>query len=118
MPRDDSVWLDDDERGSPLGPDVTEPCPEEPIRGGQLRSLHRTLKDAQLVSERQEFELQRRAAAERQHEDREDGRRTRTGVRIDEGRTTPSVSIRSSFAGTTAHARFAQVVVRSRESGV
>ena len=73
MPRDDGGWLDDDERGSPLGPDVTEPRPEEPIRCGQLRSLHRALKDAHLMTERHDLELQRCAAAERQHEGCENG---------------------------------------------
>jgi len=64
MPRDDSGWLEDDECRSPIGPDVTEPGPEEPIRPGQLGSLHRTLKHTNLMTKRENLELQGRAAAE------------------------------------------------------
>jgi hypothetical protein len=68
MPRDDGLRLDDDERGSPLGPDATEPYPEESIEGGQPRSLHRALQDAELVTERQDLKLQGCAATEREHQ--------------------------------------------------
>ena len=73
MPRDDGIRLDDDQRRSPVGPDATEPCPEESIGRGQPRSLHRALQDAHLVTECQDLKLQGRATAERQHERRADG---------------------------------------------
>ena len=73
MPRDHGLRLDDDEGGSPLRPDATEPYPEEPICRRQLRSLHRAIHNAQLVTERQDLELQDSAAAERPYERRENG---------------------------------------------
>ena len=73
MPRDDGVRLDDDQRRSPVGPDATEPCPEESIGRGQPRSLHRALQDAHLVTQCEDLELQGRAAAERLHERRANG---------------------------------------------
>ena len=60
-------------------PETTEPCPEEPIGGGQLRSLHRALQDTQLVTERQDLKLQGRAATERQQQGREEGGEHATG---------------------------------------
>jgi hypothetical protein len=64
MPRDDGGRLDDDECGSPNGPDAIEPDPEDPIRRGQVGSLHRTLEDTELVSKREDLELKGRTAAE------------------------------------------------------
>ena len=64
MPRDDGGRLDDEECGSPIAPDATEPDPEEPIRRGQVGSLHRTLEDTELVSKREDLELKGGAAAE------------------------------------------------------
>jgi hypothetical protein len=62
MPRDDGGRLGDDEGGSPFGPGATKPPPEEPIRRGQLGSLHRTLEDTELVTQREHLELKGRAA--------------------------------------------------------
>jgi hypothetical protein len=45
---------------------MTQPDPEQSISGGQLRSLHRTLKYANLVTKGEILELQSRASAERQ----------------------------------------------------
>jgi len=45
---------------------MTQPDPEQSISRGQLRSLHRTLKYADLVTKGEILELQSRAAAERQ----------------------------------------------------
>jgi hypothetical protein len=73
MPGDDGVRLDDDEGGSPIWPEATEPCPENPIGCRQLRSLHGALQDSQPVTQSQNLKLQGRAAVERQHE----GRKTR-----------------------------------------
>jgi len=64
MPGDDGVRSNDGECGSPIGPDATEPDPEEPISGGQLGPLHGTLPDTELVTKRQDLELKGRAAAE------------------------------------------------------
>jgi hypothetical protein len=46
------------------GPETTEPHPEEPINGGQLGSLYRTLKDTELMTKHEDLELKGRAAAE------------------------------------------------------
>jgi hypothetical protein len=50
----------------------SEPCPEEPIRGGQLGSLYRPMEDAELVTKRQDLKLKGRAAAERPRKGREE----------------------------------------------
>jgi hypothetical protein len=39
MPHDDRLGFDDDQRGSPIGPSSGQPCPEESVRHGQLRSF-------------------------------------------------------------------------------
>jgi hypothetical protein len=38
----------------------SEPCPEEPIRGGQLGSLYRPMEDAELVTKSQDLKLKGR----------------------------------------------------------
>ena len=64
MPRDDGVRWTMMSADRQSGPDATEPDPEEPIRRGQVGALHRTLKDAELVTKRKDLELKGRAAAE------------------------------------------------------
>jgi len=50
--------LDDDECGAPVSPHSAQPSPEEPVEWGQLRLLHRTMQNAQLVAERKVFQLE------------------------------------------------------------
>jgi hypothetical protein len=50
--------LDDDECGAPFSPHFAQPSPEEPVEGCQLRLLHRTMQNAELVPERKVFQLE------------------------------------------------------------
>jgi hypothetical protein len=68
-----TVSLDDDKRGSPLGPDPTAPCPEKSIGSRQPRTVHRALQDAELVTERHHLKLKGYAATKRQQQGCEDG---------------------------------------------
>ena len=65
MPGNHSLRLDDDERGAPIGPNLGQPCPEKPISGGQFRPLHRALKDAELVAQGEDLDLEGCSATER-----------------------------------------------------
>jgi hypothetical protein len=53
VPIDDGLRLDDHQRRSPAGPETGKPCPEEAISSRQFRSLHRTLENAELVTQRE-----------------------------------------------------------------
>ena len=79
---------------------MTQPDPEQSIGGGQLRSLHRTLKHPDLVTEREILELQSHAAAERHRQRREEPGDDGSRCDSKEGQT-PSLSLSSEFAGTT-----------------
>jgi hypothetical protein len=52
MPTDHGLRLDDNQSGTPAAPKL---CPEEPIHGGQLRSLIGALQDAELVARGQDL---------------------------------------------------------------
>ena len=58
VPSDHSLGLDDDECGAPFSPHSAQPSPEEPVEGCQLRLLHRTMQNAELVPERKVFQLE------------------------------------------------------------
>src|SRR5713226_1188889 len=58
VPSDHSLGLDDDECGAPFSPHSAQPSPEEPAEGCQLRLLHRTMQNAELVPERKVFQLE------------------------------------------------------------
>ncbi len=63
VPSEDRVGLDDDDRASPSGPQVTEPRPEQPIDGPQSRSPARlSLQDRQLMTQRGVLGLERHLA--------------------------------------------------------
>jgi hypothetical protein len=64
MPSNDSFWLNDDEGRAPADPEPGQPCPEESISGGQLRSLHRALQHAELVAQSKDLKLKGRSGAE------------------------------------------------------
>jgi hypothetical protein len=51
--------LPDEDPGTPILPDRTEPCPEESIRGRELRPLHRALQNTDLMTKRDDLELKR-----------------------------------------------------------
>jgi hypothetical protein len=66
---------------APIDPQLRQPDPEQAISGGQLRSLHRALKNANLVTKGEILELQRRATAERDRKGSE--KRGEDGSRYD-----------------------------------
>jgi hypothetical protein len=49
VPSDYGLRFDDDQRRSPVGPDLAQPGGEESIRKRQSRPLYRALQDAELV---------------------------------------------------------------------
>ena len=64
VPGDHRLGLDDDEGGTPIGPNPGQPCPEKPISGGQPRPLRRALEDAKLVAQSEDLDLEGCSAAE------------------------------------------------------
>src|SRR5262249_51624836 len=71
MPADDGLRLDDDESGTPAAPELGQPCPEEPIRSGELRSFSGALQDAELMAQSQDLELKGCSGAERRQNGRQ-----------------------------------------------
>jgi hypothetical protein len=65
MPSNHGGGLDEEDTGPPVVPDLAEPSPQESIRRGEFGPFHGALQNAELVTERQDFQLQRRAAPER-----------------------------------------------------
>ena len=65
VPGDHRFRLDDDQCGSPIAPQLGQPCPEETISGGQLRPLHRAMQDAELVTKSQNLNLKCGTVTER-----------------------------------------------------
>ena len=49
LPANHRGGFDDGNAGFPAGPDGGEPCPEEAVRGAQLRALNRALEHAELM---------------------------------------------------------------------
>ncbi len=58
MPGNHRFRLDDDENGGPIHPTMEQPCPEETIGRGQLRTLHGPLKHAQLLTKREVLQVE------------------------------------------------------------
>ena len=59
VPGDDSLGLDDDQSGSPIGPDSGQPCPQETIGHGQLRPfLGVATEYTDLMPQRQDLHLE------------------------------------------------------------
>ncbi len=57
--------FDDDQRTSPIGPNFTNPNPEESIGGYQFRPFDRTLQNTELVAQGQNLELESRSTLKR-----------------------------------------------------
>jgi hypothetical protein len=65
VPGDDSLWFDDDQRGSPTDPESGQPCTEETIRHGQLRLfLGGAPEYTDLMPQRQDLHLEGGARTE------------------------------------------------------
>ena len=65
VPGDDGLWFDDDQRGSPTGPESGQPYPEETIRDGQLRPfLGGAPEHTDLMPQRQDLDLEGGARTE------------------------------------------------------
>ena len=62
VPGEDGLRLDEDKRRPPTAPCARQPRPEHPIRRGQTKSRGaRAIQDRQLMPEREDLEVQRRA---------------------------------------------------------
>ena len=89
MPTDHRRRLDNDGTRLPIRPDRRQPGPQESIRSRQLRTLHRTLQNTELMTKGQNLKLKRRSLAKESQESRRQrnqGRRTRESK---EGRQPP-----------------------------
>lgn len=82
VPGDHSLWLNDDEGGSPIRPQTGKPCPEEAISGRQFRSLHRALENAKLVPQCDVFEVESGTATEDGYKSRAQGPKYRAGPEL------------------------------------
>ncbi len=57
VPTDDRLGFHDNQRGTPVPPSYCQPCPQEPVHRGQLRSFHRPLNNGELVAQSQYLQL-------------------------------------------------------------
>src|SRR5580704_14169332 len=65
VPRDDSLGFDDDQSGSPIGPDSGQPSPKHTVQYGQLRPLlGGTPEHTDLMPQGQDLHLEAGARAE------------------------------------------------------
>ena len=64
VPADDGRGFDDKDAGGPVAPDGAQPSPQQSINSGQFRSLDGALQNAELMTEREDLKLERRAAPE------------------------------------------------------
>jgi hypothetical protein len=83
VPGDHRFRLDDDQCGSPVAPQLRQPCQEEAIRSGQLRPLHRAMQGAELVTKSEDLNLKCGAVAERSQNGCKQRLRRRAWARID-----------------------------------
>lgn len=63
MPADHRRRFDDKNTGPPFLPDSRQPSPQHSIRRCELRALHRSLQNAELVAERQDLKVENARAA-------------------------------------------------------
>jgi len=64
MPTDDGVWVHNDERFGPAGPELSQQDPEQPIRRTQARSGPLPLEHSKLLAKGEHFEGSVGAAAD------------------------------------------------------
>jgi hypothetical protein len=64
MPPDDGVWVHNDERFGPAGPELSQQDPEQPIRRTQARSGPLPLEHSKLLAKGKYFEGSVGAAAD------------------------------------------------------
>ena len=93
VPADHGGWLNEEETGAPILPHRTQPSPEEAIRRSEFGPLHRALQNADLMAQRQNFQLQGRAAPERSGKRVEDRREEGAEGEPKEERQTPSYQL-------------------------
>jgi hypothetical protein len=65
VPADHRGRLDEEKLGPPVAPDSAQPGPQESIRLGEFRSLHRALQNPDWMAECENLQLQGHAAPER-----------------------------------------------------
>jgi len=81
VPGNDGFRFDDDERRSPVAPELLQPGPEVSIRGSVFWALHRALQNGKLMPQSENLGLKGNAAAEEGPEGREQGREYAGGRR-------------------------------------
>src|SRR3954452_11044144 len=64
MPGNHSRCFDDEDAGPPFAKDGRETDPQDSIRNGQLRPLHRPLQNTELMAQSEDLNLERRPPAE------------------------------------------------------
>jgi hypothetical protein len=101
VPADDGRGFDDKDAGLPVVPDGAQPGPQPPICRCQFGSIDGALQNAELMTESEDLQLERRAAPETKRKPRLRERTISARMGIEGKRTTPSLSIRSEFARTT-----------------
>ncbi len=65
MPADDGLWLDKDQRFSPIVEKSYKHDPEEPISILEARSLNTSFQDIELIPEREVFQGKRTVRPQR-----------------------------------------------------
>jgi hypothetical protein len=69
MPGQYRLWLNEMERCAPAVPSLRQPCPQHTINGGEAKSwTARTIRNSQLVSKREDLQVQNGARADQQPE--------------------------------------------------
>ena len=82
VPGNHSLWPNDDEGGSPIGPQTGKPCPEETISGRRFRWLHRALENANLLPQCEVLRVQSGTATEDGYRSRAQGPKYRAGPEL------------------------------------
>jgi hypothetical protein len=63
LPGKDCGRFDDDEGVSPVGPDPTDPRPQDAVAGPKPRALNRSLVDRELMAKSEDLQLHGRSGA-------------------------------------------------------
>jgi hypothetical protein len=72
VPADDSLWLNDDECGTPIGPPLRQTDPKEPVASAQVWPWALSAEDSQLLTQSQVFQDELAARQQEQAENAPD----------------------------------------------
>jgi len=101
VPGNHRIRFCDVECRAPRGPFSTKPGPQHPVEPVHSRLFHGALQDAKLMAKREDLEEQCRSSLEKGQRYGKTTTITRPWGRIDGKCSTPTVSARSEFTGTT-----------------